>query len=103
MPSVAGFRVAGESWAGIGKAITAEAAGRLLLLALSGLPLALGCRGLARLGYRRGAWIAGVALAAVSVAAALAGGLLGPVWVAFHTLVLGAAVWFIWPLLARYR
>ncbi len=31
-------------------------AGSLVLVAPSGLPLALGCRRLWRLGYRRGAW-----------------------------------------------
>ena len=92
-----------QSVAGFGTAMTLEGAGWLVLLALCGLPLAVGCRRLRQLGYRRVAWIAGAAIGAVTVSAALAGGPLGPVWVAFHTLILGAAVWLIWPLLPRRR
>ena len=86
-----------------GAATTPEASGMLLLLALCGLPLALGCRRLGRLGYRRGGWLAGIAIGAATVFAAQVGGLLGPVWVAFHTALFGAAVWLAWYLLARLR
>lgn len=49
-----------------------------------GLPLALGCRRLRRLGYRRGAWSAGIVLGAATVWAAVVAGLLGlPVWIAW--------------------
>ncbi|MDE0407548.1 MAG: hypothetical protein OXN81_06765, partial [Alphaproteobacteria bacterium] len=54
-----------------------------------GLPLALGCRRLWRLGYRRGAWTAGVALGVVTVAVRLPAGLLGPV-------AIGVPVWLAW-------
>ena len=92
-----------QSVAGFGTAMTLEGAGWWVLLALCGLPLAMGCRRLRQLGYRHVASIAGVAIGAVTVSAALAGGPLGPVWMAFHTLILGAAVWLIWPLLPRRR
>ena len=52
----------------------------LAAMAMEGLslaPLALGCRRLWRLSYRRGAWIAGVALAVLTVAAALSAGCSG--------------------------
>ena len=58
------------------------AAGSLVLVAPCGLPLALGCRRLWRLRYRRAAWAAGIGLGAVTVAASLAAGLLGPVAIA---------------------
>lgn len=57
----------------------ATAAGSLLPVAPCGLPLALGCRRLWRLRYRRAAWTAGIGLGVVSVAASLVAGLLGPV------------------------
>ena len=43
------------------------AGGSLLVVAPCGVPLALGCRRLWRLGYRRGAWWAGIALGALTV------------------------------------
>ncbi len=61
-----------------------------------GLPLALGCRRLWRLGYRRGAWIAGVALGAATVAATLPAGLLGPAAVAVCAVLVGLPVRFMW-------
>ena len=51
------------------------AAGSLVLVAPCGLPLALGCRRLWRLHYRRAAWAAGIGLGAVTVAASLVAGL----------------------------
>ena len=61
-----------------------------------GLPLALGCRRLWRLGYRRGAWAVGVALGSVTVAAALTAGLLGPLAIAACAIALGVPVWLVW-------
>ena len=68
-------------------------AGSLVFVAPCGLPLALGCRRLWRLGYRRGAWWAGIALGAVTVAASLVAGLLGPVAIAVYAAVLSLPVW----------
>ena len=76
-------------------------AGSLVPVAPCGLPLALGCRRLWRLGYRRGAWFAGVVLGAVTVAASLVAGLLGPLAIAVYAVVLSAPVWLSWYWLAR--
>ena len=72
-------------------------AASLLPVAPCGLPLALGCRQLYRLGYRRGAWVAGIVLGAVTVPASVMAGLLGPVAIAFFAVVLSVPVW-----VARY-
>ena len=68
-------------------------AGSLVIVAPCGLPLALGCRRLWRLGYRRGAWLAGILLGAVTVAATLVAGLLGPIAIALYAAVLSLPVW----------
>ena len=60
------------------------AAGSLVVVAPCGLPLALGCRRLWCLGYRRAAWTAGIGLGAVTVAASLVAGLLGPLAIAVY-------------------
>ena len=86
---------------GIGPTPALTAAGSLVLVAPCGLPLALACRRLWRLGYRRGAWWAGIALGAVTVAAALTAGLLGPVAVAAYAVVLSLPVWIAWRWLVR--
>ena len=86
---------------GIGPATALTAAGSLVLAAPCGLPLALGCRQLWRLGYRRGAWWAGTGLGAVTVAASLMAGLLGPVAVAAYAVVLSLPVWLTGGWLAR--
>lgn len=70
-------------------------------LVACGLPLALGCRRLWRLGYRRGAWTAGVALGVVTAAATLPAGLLGPVVITVCAVVLSLPVWIAWWWLAR--
>ena len=75
--------------------------GSLVPVAPCGLPLALGCRRLWRLGYRRGAWTAGIGLGAVMVPASLVAGLLGPVAVALYAVVLSVPVWIAWYWLAR--
>ena len=68
-------------------------AGSLAPVAPCGLPLALGCRRLWRLGYRRTAWTAGVGLGAVTVAASLVAGLLGPIAIALYAVTLSLPVW----------
>ena len=73
----------------------------LLPVAPCGLPLALGCRRLWRLGYRRGAWVAGIVLGAATVAAALVAGLLGPVAIVVYAIVLSVPVWIAWYWLVR--
>ena len=75
--------------------------GSLVPVAVCGLPLALGCRRLWRLGYRRAAWMAGTGLGAVTVAASLVAGLLGPVAIAVYAAALSAPVWIVWYWLAR--
>ena len=75
--------------------------GSLVPVAPCGLPLALGCRRLWRLGYRRGAWTAGIGLGAVTVAASLVAGLLGPVAIALYAVVLSVPVWIAWYGLVR--
>ena len=77
------------------------AAGSLVLTAPCGLPLALGCRRLWRLRYRRAAWAVGIGLGAVTVAASLVAGLLGPVAIAVYAIVLSLPVWVAWWWLAR--
>ena len=69
----------------------AMAMGSLIAVALCGLPLALGCRRIWRFGYRRGAWLAGIALGAVTVAR-----LLGPAAIAVYAVVLRLPIWAAW-------
>jgi len=77
------------------------AAGSLVLAAPCGLPLALGCRRLWRLRYRRAAWVAGIGLGAVTVFASLVAGLLGPVAIAVYAIVLSLPIWGSWWWLVR--
>ena len=65
----------------------------LLPVIPSGLPLALGCRWLWRLQYRRTAWAAGIPLGAVTVAATVVAGLLGPIAIVICAVVLSLPVW----------
>ena len=65
----------------------------LVVLAPCGLPLALGCRRLWRLGRRRAAWWLGVSLGAPTVAASVFAGLLGPVAIAVVALLASVPVW----------
>ena len=74
----------------------------LAMLAPCGLPLALGCRRLWRLGYRRGAWWAGIALGAMTVGASVFAGLLGPVAVAVCAAIFGLPAWVAWYWLSRH-
>ena len=66
-----------------------------------GLPLTLGCRRLWRLGYRRGAWWAGIALGTITVTASVFAGLLGPVAIAICAVVMSLPAWGAWWWLAH--
>ena len=74
----------------------------LVFVVPCGLPLALGCRRLWRLGFRRAAWGAGLGLGAVTVAASLVAGLLGPIAIAVYAAVLSLPVWIAWWWLVRW-
>ena len=76
-------------------------AGSQVPVAPCGLPLALGCRRLWRLGYRRAAWMPGMGLGAVTVASSLVAGLLGRIAIALYAVVLSAPVWIAWYWLVR--
>ena len=77
------------------------AAGSLVFVAPRRLPLALGCRKLRRLGYRRAAWGWGLGLGAVTLWTTLLGGLPGPVAIILSALVLSLPVWLAALVLAR--
>ena len=76
-------------------------AGSLVLVAPCGLPLALGCPRLWRLTHRRTAWVAGIGLGAVTVAASTVAGLLGPIAIAVYAVVLSLPAWGAWWWLAH--
>ena len=65
----------------------------LVVVAPAGLPLALACRQLRRLGYVRITWVAAAVLALATVAAALVAGLLGPLAIAIYAVILSLPVW----------
>jgi len=65
----------------------------LIVAAVCGLPLALACRRLGRLGHARLAWIGGTVLGIATVAASLPAGLLGPPGIAIAAVVLSLPVW----------
>ena len=88
--------------AGMWPAMLLMSAGSLVPVAPCGLPLALACRRVWRLGYRRGAWAAGIGLGAVTVAASLVAGLLGPIAIAVYAAVLSLPVWIAWRCLVRW-
>ena len=90
-PAGGAFAHAGEAMATLG-----------WLAVPCGLPLALGCRRLWRLGYRRAAWAAGIALGVFTVWAAVVAGLLGPVAIAVCAALLSLPVWLAWLWLARH-
>ena len=93
-PSAAGFASPGEALA---------AAVSLAVVAPCGLPLAIACRRLWRLGYRRMAWFAGTALGALTVAACVFAGLLGPLAVAVCAVLLSLPAWAAWLCLRQRR
>ena len=93
------FGASAGAFAGPGEAMAAL--GSLAFLAPCGLPLALGCRRLWRLRYRRAAWTTGIGLGAATVAATLFAGLLGPVAIAVWAALLSLPAWIAWLWLAR--
>ena len=75
----------------------------LIVVAPAGLPLALACRQLRRLGYVRATWIAAAVLAPATVAASLLAGLLGPLAIAVYAVILSLPVWIAVAVLRRRR
>ena len=69
-------------------------------LAPCGLPLALACRRLWWLGWRRAAWAMGVVLGGVT--APLVAGLPGPLWIAVWAVLLSLPAWVVWWWLSRW-
>ncbi|MCY4318608.1 MAG: hypothetical protein OXE76_05325 [Alphaproteobacteria bacterium] len=86
------------------------ALGSLAVTVPCGLPLALGCRRLWRLGYRRAAWAASIGLGVLTVWAVLVAGLLGAVAIpgsasgagAVGAALLSLPVWIDWRWLVRH-
>ena len=72
---------------------TLMAASPLIVASVCGLPLALACRRLGRLGHPRPAWIAGVIFGVATVAASLPAGLFGPPGIAVVAVLLSLPVW----------
>lgn len=68
----------------------------LVPVAPCGLPLALGCRRLWRLGYRQTAWATGIVLGALTVLSSLVAGLLGPLAIAGYAALISLPVWTTW-------
>ena len=77
------------------------AAPSLIITAPCGLPLALACRRLWWLGFRRAAWGVGAGLGAITVAVSLLAGLLGPLAIVVAAVVLSLPVWIAALWLAR--
>ena len=90
-----------QAGSGLSPTMLPMLAASLVVVAPCGLPLALGCRRVWRLGYRRGAGWAWVALGAVTVAASVVAGLLGPIAIAVYAVVLSLPVWAAWWWLAH--
>lgn len=86
---------------GMWVAAVVMSASSLVVVAPCGLPLALACRRLWRLGYRRTAWYAGIALGALTVTASVFAGLLGPLAIVAGAVLLSLPVWMAWWWLAR--
>ena len=89
----AAFRGLGSAEFGSWKIAVLMASQSLIVVAPCGLPLALACRRLWRLGYRRAAWTTGTALGAATVATSLVAGLFGPLGIAACAVVLSFPVW----------
>ena len=83
-PAAVAFADAGEALAALGP---------LAVAVPCGLPLALACRRLRHMGYRRMAWMVGIALGALTVEASILAGLLGPVAIAASAVALSAPAW----------
>ena len=75
----------------------------LIVVAPAGLPLALACRQLRRLGFVRTTWVAAALLAPATVAASLVAGLLGPLAIAIYAVILSLPVWIAVAVLRRRR
>ena len=75
----------------------------LVVVTPAGLPLALACRQLRRLGYVRTTWVAAAVLAHATVAASLVAGLLGPLAIAIYAVMLSLPVWIAVAVLRRSR
>ena len=75
----------------------------LVVVAPAGLPLALACRQLRRLGYVRTTWVAAAVLAPATVAASLLAGLLGPLAIATYAVILSLPIWIALAVLRRRR
>ena len=87
---------------GMWRAMLPMSAGSLVPVAPCALPLALGCRRVWRLGYRHGAWAAGIVLGAATVAASVTAGLLGPIAIVVYAAALSLPVWIAWFWLVRW-
>ena len=88
----------------VGFAGSAEALADAVSLAVAapcGVPLAIACRRLWRLRYRRTALFAGTVLGALTVAATVFAGLLGPLAIAACAVLLSLPAWVVWLWLAR--
>ena len=79
------------------------AAVSLAVVAPCGLPLALGCRRLWRLGRRRTAWAAGALLGSVTAGLTIIAGLLGPIAIAICAMLLSLPAWAMAWTFARRR
>ena len=75
----------------------------LIVIAPCGLPFALACRRLWRLGYPAAAWAAIAVLRSATVGASLFAGLLGPVAIAVYAVVISLPVWIVCWLVDRRR
>ena len=82
----------GAAEPGTWSATVRMAGASLAVLVPCGLPLALGCRRLWRLRYRRAAWAVGIGLGAITIAASPVAGLLGPVAITVYAIVLSLPV-----------
>ena len=100
MAGQAAVRFGGSAGAFANPGDAVAALGSLLLLAPGGLPLALGCRRLWRLRYRRAAWAAGIGLGVLTAAGTVFAGLLRPVAIIVCAVLFSLPVWFAWRRLA---
>jgi len=73
----------------------------LIPVAVCGLPLALACRRVWRLDYRRTAWSMGIGLGAVTTLATVFAGLLGPVAILIAALLSSGPAWVVALILRR--
>ena len=98
MAGQAAVRFGGSAGAFANPGGAVAALGSLLLLAPGGL--ALGCRRLWRLGYRRAAGAAGIGLGVLTAAGMVFTGMLRPVAIIVCAVLFSLPVWFAWRRLA---